>query len=298
MSEADAPMAAAACQLLTRLTVETVQPVAFNQVGGGCINDAIDLETQQHRYFVKSNAAANAEAMFQAEAEGLALLSQGALKVPNVVVHGAVSEGPAVLVLDWIESRTPVANFSEELGRGLAELHTNVVSDKCGLVTDNFLGTSVQKNERGMNWLEFWKRNRLGYQLDLAFRDGRIAVEWRVRCERFLDRLDGLLGSQGEPFSLLHGDLWNGNYMVGDAGHPVLIDPAVYFGPAEADFGIIALFGGFEQRFFDAYHELRPCRDGFSERVEVYKLYHLLNHLNLFGASYLSPSLSIIQQFS
>ncbi|MDG2014903.1 MAG: fructosamine kinase family protein [Pirellulaceae bacterium] len=291
-------IATAACHLLAELAGENVQPVAFRPVEGGCINDAIYLETAQHRYFVKSHADLKAAAMFQAEAEGLRCLSRGSLQVPDVVVHGMVDGGPAMLVLDWIESRTPTVHFSEQLGRGLAELHAQVLSKECGWSSDNFLGTSVQRNERRTDWVEFWRENRLSYQLELAFRNGLIATEWRGRCERFLDRLDEVLGFQNAPYSLLHGDLWSGNYMVGNTGEPTLIDPAVYYGQAEADFGIIALFGGFEQRFFDAYHELRPRQDGFTERVEIYKLYHLLNHLNLFGTSYLAPSLAIIQQFS
>ena len=172
--------------------------------------------------------------------------------------------------------------------------------------TKILLASRVQKNTPSNSWIEFWRIQRLGFQLELASSNGLLDLATRKRAEKLCDRLDRWLdepdaGSVAGGGSLLHGDLWQGNYLAGntggDTGRPTLVDPAVYFGHRESEFGMIGLFGGFGAGFFDAYDEVCCPVDGFADRMEIYKLYHLLNHLNLFGTSYLPQCQQIIDRF-
>lgn len=286
-----------ACQLISKSTDTSVRPVSVQPVQGGCINQTLRLDTGDRQFFIKSNASQQAEAMLQTEAEGLRLLRQGPLKVPEVIAVGGTAPDPAILVLEWIDSASRSPGFSTRLGRGLAHTHNRLTADEFGLAFDNFIGLNPQSNQTSGSWCDFWKQQRLVPQFERACQAGFFESAWRSTFERFLSRLDTLLLTPPQKPALLHGDLWNGNFISDALGHPVLIDPAVYFGHPEAEFGIIDLFGGFDQDFYDAYHEVNPRLDGFSDRVEVYKLYHLLNHLNLFGASYLSPCQAILRRW-
>lgn len=291
-------IAQVACELVASATAKKVRPVSIRQIQGGCINQAFCLNTGDHQFFVKSNEAHHARDMLETEAQGLALLGEGDLKVPRVIAVGELDYGPAVLVLEWIDSASRRPDFSARLGRGLAQTHNRVTADEFGLSFDNFIGLSPQSNETSSNWCDFWKQHRLVPQFERACAAGFFEPSWRRVFERFLSRLDGFLMRPLSKPALLHGDLWSGNYMSDAVGNPVLIDPAVYFGHPEAEFGIISLFGGFDQNFYDAYHEVQPRMDGFSERVEIYKLYHLLNHLNLFGTGYYEACTAILKRFS
>ncbi len=275
-----------------------MQAVASGAVGGGCIHDTYWLDTNAGRFFVKSSAATDGAAMLETEARGLECLAQSTLAVPSVLGQGSSPQGRSVLVLTWVESASPARDYPEQLGRGLALMHQQLRHPGYGWSQDNFIGRTPQPNGWMDSWVDFWRSHRLGYQLQLACQNGLLDSSHRQSIQRLLDQLDRWLGEPAGGGSLLHGDLWHGNVLVGSDGQPVLIDPAVYYGPAEAEFGMIGLFGGFEGRFHDAYHEILPRGDGFSERIELYKLYHLLNHLNLFGTSYLPACLDCLRQFS
>jgi fructosamine-3-kinase len=235
-------------------------PTRVSSVGGGCIADArIAVFENGVHVFVKT--AAHYADMFSREAEGLGALAEAeAIRVPEVL---AVS--PEGLVLELIEKGTRVPDFYESFGRGFARLH-EFRGKACGFAHDNFLGSTPQPNRPLLDQAE----NRIMELLELAV----------------------------EAPSLLHGDLWGGNYLVDERGQACLIDPATYFGHREADLAMTRLFGGFEPRFYSAYQEALPLADGHEQRLPIYQLYHLLNHLNLFGSSYYHQSRSILQRLA
>lgn len=268
-------------------------------VSGGDINRAYALRLSDgSRLFMKANRKENAD-FFRAEAEGLgALKSAGAISVPGVIARG-VDDNESFLLLEYIEEgrRSPAA--SEELGRRLAQLHmadtaAYVPGGRYGFLHDNYIGAGFQCNEPADSWTDFFIERRLRPQFE------RASYYWdigeRKRIDRFLDRVDRYL-AEPERLSLLHGDLWAGNYMIDSSGEPWLIDPAAYVGHAEADLAMTELFGGFDRRFYDSYRETAGIDPGYADRKDLYNLYHLLNHLNLFGGSYLYSVLSIVRRY-
>ena len=279
-------------------TSRPAEVVSARPVGGGCINSACEVKlSDERRFFVKSNAAAPPR-FFACEAEGLeALAAAGTIRVPDVVARGATKAGEAFIVLERIASRSPAPDFYEELGRRFAELHRQAKNDRFGFERDNYIGSTLQLNRWMDDWTELWRRHRLAYQLDLARRQGGSDPVLDRLGDRLLDRLDELLDEPAEEPCLLHGDLWSGNFMADETGAPVLIDPAVYYGRREADLAMTHLFGGFDRRFYDAYEEVWPLAPGSEERIEIYKLYHLLNHLNLFGGGYLASCDNVLRRF-
>lgn len=285
--------------------------VSKTPVSGGDINRAYALLLSDgSRLFMKANRRGNAD-FFRAEAEGLeALRSAGAISVPGVIARG-VDDNESFLLLEYIEEgrRSPAA--SEELGRRLAQLHmadteNMTVSDdmtgtanlvpggRYGFLHDNYIGAGFQCNEPAETWTEFFKERRLRPQFEKA--SSYWDVDERKSIERFLDRVDRYIAEPERP-SLLHGDLWAGNYMIDSSGEPWLIDPAAYVGHAEADLAMTELFGGFDRRFYDSYRETSGINSGYADRRDIYNLYHLLNHLNLFGGSYLYSVMSIVKRY-
>ena len=266
-------------------------------VSGGCIHEAFWVTTDDGRdFFVKTNANAPAE-MFAREAEGLkAIAATAAIRVPEVI--GFEEPSGNVLILEAIATGHTNRRFFESFGRQLARMHRAGSAAQFGFDSDNFLGNTPQPNRPSGCWVEFWRERRLGYQLDLARTNGHGNAELFRRGETLLRRLDQILATADERPALLHGDLWSGNFLASLDGEPILIDPAVYYGSREAEFGMTLLFGGFDSVFYDAYQEEWPLQDGYLERFEIYKLYHLLNHLNLFGSSYLDGCLSVLRQFT
>ncbi len=256
-------------------------------LGGGCINQAIELILQGQKYFVKLNRADNL-AMFASEAAGLQTLAEArAIRTPRVICHGAAT-GHAYLVLEYI----PLENHGDPVlaGHKLAALH-RTVHEQFGWKQDNYIGTTPQPNHRGADWVDFWRDQRLGHQLALAAKHGyRGALS--KHGERLLEKLPGLLGHNPAP-SLLHGDLWSGNLGYDCNSQPVIYDPAVYFGDREADLAMTELFGGFPSRFYDAYNDVWPLDSGYKTRKILYNLYHILNHLNLFGGHYEQQALDM-----
>jgi fructosamine-3-kinase len=265
------------------------QVASARAVGGGDINraDAVTL-ADGRRLFVKTNAREPA-GMFAAEARGLAWLAEaGALRVPEVVAHGA-----GFLALELIEpprgvAGPPARDFDERLGRGLAALHRHGAT-RFGLDHDNFIGRLPQGNapSAAPGWAAFYRERRLEAQLRLAADEGLASSRMRRGFERLFAALDDLVGPE-EPPARLHGDLWGGNLLCDDAGAPCLCDPAVYGGHREIDLAMMRLFGGFGARVFAAYAEAWPLADGHAARVALYQLYPLMVHVNLFGGGYVS----------
>jgi fructosamine-3-kinase len=210
---------------------------------------------------------------------------------------GDGSDAPPFLLMECIETGRPAGGFFEAFGRALALLHREARGARYGFERDNYIGATEQPNDWNDDWTAFWREQRLGYQLALARRQGLSDGAMIRHGDRLLERLDTLIGEPAEPPSLLHGDLWGGNYLVDERGGPVLIDPAAYYGRREADLAMTHLFGGFDARFHRAYEEVWPLEEGAAERLEIYKLYHLLNHLNLFGGSYYGGCMAILRRF-
>lgn len=264
--------------------------------GGGCINRAFVLRTEDGtRFFLKSNEGA-LPGLFEREAEGLeALGAVDALRVPRVLGVGPAEQ--PFLLLEAIATGPRPGGFSEEFGRAFARLHRESQDDRSGFPHDNYIGSTPQPNTWTETWPEFFRRHRLGYQIHLARQRGLSTRALDRSMDSLLDRLDELLDVPGEVACLLHGDLWGGNYLVDDRGQAVLIDPATYYGHREADLAMTRLFGGFDGLFYAAYEEEWPLPPSASERLEIYQLYHLLNHLNLFGRGYLDQCLGIARRY-
>jgi fructosamine-3-kinase len=260
-----------------------------SSVGGGSINRAFRVDSNQGPFFAKVNSADGLE-MFTAEAEGLEELQQSeSLRIPNPLAWGRAGQ-QAFLVLEYLELGG--SGSSAALGEGLAAMH-RVTADQFGWYRDNTIGSTEQHNRHEADWLIFFGEYRLRFQLDLAVArgaGGRSMDQGYRLIECLADLMDG---HEPEP-SLLHGDLWSGNYAFTRAGEPTIFDPAVYYGDREADLAMTELFGGFSQEFYAAYRQSWPLEAGYSTRKKLYNLYHVLNHYNLFGGGYLSQAQGMI----
>lgn len=260
-----------------------------DSIGGGCINRAFHVTSGEGPFFVKLNGA-DAVDMFTAEAEGLEELRQAdALRVPRPLCWG-VAGHQAFLVLEYLDLGG--SGSAALLGEGLAAQH-RVTADQFGWYRDNTIGSTRQRNRHTAGWLEFWSRHRLGFQLQLAVSNG--AGQGLQRSgDRLLDVLPALMDGREPEASLLHGDLWSGNYAFTRAGEPTVFDPAVYYGDREADLAMTELFGGFSREFYAAYQHAWPLDPGYATRKKLYNLYHVLNHFNLFGGGYLAQAQRLI----
>ena len=271
-----------------------------NPAAGGDINRAWTLALSDgSRVFMKENRRENL-GFFTAEAGGLdAIRRTGAVRVPEVLAVGT-DGGNAFLLLEYIEPGRGGPASSEKLGRSLARMHRAdtkalVPGGKFVFSEDNYIGAGVQINTPKKTWKEFFIRCRLLPQF-------RRAEEYfdrpeRKRIEAFLTNAGRHLTEPEKP-ALLHGDLWAGNYMVDRDGDPWLIDPAAYVGHPEADLAMTELFGGFDRAFYDAYREEAGIDPGYKDRRDLYNLYHLLNHLNLFGGGYLSAVRGVLRRYA
>ena len=281
-----------------------------DRLQGGDINKAYALTLNTgDKIFMKANAKDNAS-FFTAESDGLsAIASTKAIRTPQILGTGTddgEEVGYSFLLLRYIESGEKNKNFWENLARNLAALHkadtSNLISEgksagsefPFGFAQDNFIGARPQINRPAATWIDFFRDNRLKPQFTAA--DPYFTPSDREKITKLLDNLDHFLTEPGKP-SLLHGDLWSGNIMCGTDGKAVLIDPACYVGHREADIAMTQLFGGFPEDFYAAYKEAWPLEEGYEERRDLYNLYQLLNHLNLFGKDYLEPVLSIIGEY-
>jgi fructosamine-3-kinase len=267
-------------------------------LGGGDINQALRVELDDGRAcFVKTHPDPPT-GMFGAEAEGLQWLRvAGGPRIPQVLaVSDGDDGGPAWLALELIEPTAPARDHAESLGRQLAALH-RAAPPGFGLARDNFIAVLPQPNRPLPDWPSFYGERRLGAQLERARERGRATRAMLDGFERLRSRLPELCG-EPEPPARLHGDLWGGNAMTGPAGEPVLIDPAVYGGHREVDLAMMRLFGGFTPRTFDAYDEAYPLAPGHARRVELYQLYPLMVHVNLFGGGYAARVERILAQLT
>ena len=261
-------------------------------VGGGSINQSFRLEgTDGSRYFLKVNDARH-HPMFIAEAAGLdAIAATGTLRVPRTVAHGVAGD-QGYLVLEYLELGS--RGNARLLGERLAAMH-RCTADQFGLAGDNFIGTTLQPNARTDDWVEFWRRHRLGFQLRLAAGKG-YGGRLQSLGEQLLDALPAFFAGYSPLPSLLHGDLWSGNHGFLADGAPAIFDPATYYGDRECDLAMTELFGGFPESFYAAYRTAWPLDPGYATRRDLYNLYHILNHANLFGGGYATQAEQMMQR--
>jgi fructosamine-3-kinase len=258
---------------------------------GGDINTAYHLQSENRSFFVKLNSP-DRLSMFEAEAAGLqALAKTQAIRVPKFMVCGK-STDHSFLVLEHIVLNKMIPHSEQLLGQQLAELHRQKQA-YFGWHCDNTIGSSPQVNGQYQDWLTFWQQQRLGHQLALAATNG-----YHGRLQTLGEKLCGNLkqffsGYQPQP-ALVHGDLWCGNVASDEQGNPVIYDPACYFGDRETDLAMTELFGGYSPAFYQAYQAAYPLDPGYASRKTLYNLYHILNHLNLFGQSYLHQAETMI----
>ena len=314
----------------TDVTIKEKSPI----YGGDIIESFMVTLSNGERFFLKENSGKPAD-FFTAEAEGLrAIEATGTIDCAHVIGTGSYGR-TSYLLLEVVETGYKKPGFWDDFGRRLAAMHradtssflggrkqpvtvydavdsatmngegqpdfsnqtdmtVSASAGRFGFCIDNFIGATRQINDPRDTWIDFYRTNRLEYQFKLAWE--YFDNSDRATIHGLLDGLDRWLIEPEHP-SLLHGDLWGGNFMTGSNGEPVLIDPAVYVGHAEADIAMTELFGGFAPEFYDSYRSAFPFEPGYADRRDLYNLYHLLNHLNLFGGSYLGGVLRIVRRF-
>jgi fructosamine-3-kinase len=270
---------------------------ASRRLAGGDIHEAFEARLADGRHiFIKTNANVSSR-MFPCEARGLQWLREsGALRVPDVLAVSNADAREQFLVLELVRSAPRMRDFDERLGRGLAALHRSG-APSFGFHEDNFIGTLPQVNTPHRTWAEFYAECRLAPTLTRAVDAGRAPRAWIDRFAQLESRLHALLGPEEAP-SRLHGDLWGGNVMSDEQGHPVLVDPAVYGGHREVDLAMLRLFGSPGPALLGAYHEVWPLAPGCEDRVPLHQLYPLLVHVNLFGGGYVNAADAILRRYT
>ncbi len=276
-------------------TLEYVPHVdSTSPVSGGCINTCLRLETNSGTFFLKYNHADAYAGMMAAEAYGLELLrNTKTIGIPKVVAQNE-SGGVDFLVLEWIEPADEVPDYWQQFGRDMAALHRNN-SRYFGLDKDNYIGSLAQSNTLMEDGIDFFISQRLQPQLQRAIDKKQLPLAAITQFEALYTKLPSLLPL--EPPALLHGDLWSGNYLTGPDGKAWLVDPSVHYGFREAEIAYTQLFGGFNINFYNAYNDVFPLLEGFHDRNEIYNLYPLLVHVNLFGGNYAKQVMSILEEY-
>jgi protein-ribulosamine 3-kinase len=264
----------------------------FKSLSGGCINDAYKITAGNgNTYFLKIN---NPGRMFFCEANGLnEIRKAAAINVPRVF-----SVDEEFILTEFVEQGKYPKNFYEMFGYQFALMH-NYSSNEFGFYEDNYIGSTPQWNmasdDEKKNWTHFYFQKRLLYQFNLCQRNGYADESFRNAFRIVENKIDQILGESENLPSLLHGDLWGGNFICSNSGEVYLIDPAVYFGNREADLAMTKLFGSFNKEFYDSYQQTFPLPPGYEYRENIYKLYHVMNHLNLFGSAYYEQALHLMK---
>ena len=279
-------------ELIGRSVGATLEPAAAERIQGGSISECYRWRSDLGPLFVKL-APSHELSRFETEAAGLAELSQArAVRVPRVLGLDS-HDTQAWLVLEWIQPRAQAAAADAALGEQLANLH-HITNSRFGWHRSNTLGRTLQLNEWSGDWLTFYRERRLRPQLALAAAGGH-GDRLQVLGAELIARVPEFFGAYRPVASLLHGDLWNGNRFADERGQPVIVDPAVYYGDREADLAMTRLFGGFSSSFYAAYEASWPLDPGAAARTDLYNVYHVLNHLNMFGGCYRSQTVSMME---
>lgn len=275
-------------ELQSRLSAVFSRPVTIrlvSPVSGGSINSAWCLQTDEGKLMLKVNSKDAYPGMFRLEAEGLAAIrSTQTIAVPDVVLYGNF-EANSFLIINWIDATRPTPQTSQQLGRQLAAMHRHTATH-FGFSADNYMGSLPQSNRSHTTWSAFFINERLRPMVSLGVAKRLLNAQEAQSFEQLYQHLPALFDE--EPPALLHGDLWGGNYLISSTGTPYLIDPAVSYGHREFDLAMTTLFGGFSEPFYEAYDEAHPLAPEWRTRTQLWNLYPLLMHLNVFGAGYLS----------
>lgn len=269
---------------------------SLTPVSGGDINQSFYVKTEKRSYFIKCNENV-ASHFFEVEAEGLKLIQNtGVIKVPEVYHYDIPQKGEkAALVMEWIEPGSDSSATASNFGRQLAEMHNNT-SEKYGYGKPTFVGELDQPNEWCTTWTSYYSHYRLGKQLEIGRFKGTITGQRQERLEELIKRLTNFIPDRPKA-SLLHGDLWGGNWMVDQDGKPVLIDPSILYGDHAFELAFTELFGGFPHAFYEAYNVQYPLPYDYEDTKPVYQLFYLLVHLNIFGESYGPPVDRILKHY-
>lgn len=270
--------------------------IHLNSIGGGSINETYRIRLGEHEFFCKVNSASKFPHLFEKETNGLKLIAQqNIIQVPEII-DCFEANGKQVLLLKWINEGERTENFWEKLGEQLVGLH-QVSHEYFGLNEDNYMGSIPQINLPAKNWIDFFVHQRLQPLTNQCVAQQLLSPQHQASFENLYKQLPSIFGQEQKP-SLLHGDLWNGNFMCNQNSEPVLIDAAVYFGHPSMDLGMTDLFGGFDSAFYKAYRYHSPFPSNYKEQWQVCNLYPLLIHLYLFGKSYLSQIEHTLNRFS
>jgi fructosamine-3-kinase len=267
----------------------------YEIVHGGDINDAYCLITQQGKYFLKKNNKDKYPLMFEKEAHGLELLRSNSSFVIPQVIRTSVYEDQQYLLLEWLEKGPPKTDMWEGFGGALAGMH-KPPQDYFGSGENNYIGSLEQVNNMHTHWHSFYAECRIMPLVRLLMDAGLCTAKEVGAAEALCSQFEQLFPA--EPAALLHGDLWAGNYFIHSSGHAAIFDPAVYFGNREMDIGMTKLFGGFDQRFYDAYNHYYPLQTGWQNRLPLTQLYPLLVHAVLFRGHYIASAFNIIDRFA
>jgi len=282
-------------QHLSKILGKPIQFTKKISVSGGCINQTWKItDTQNNHWFIKTNSPA-LEDMFRNEADGLNKINKSeSIRVPDAITYGSAPDF-SYLILEYITMQAQINQKST--GAQLAQMHrfhnpSKNSGKQFGWPCDNTIGSTPQSNKFKDSWIEFWKNERLLYQLNLAKSKGYSykAYDNGLKLANNLSLF--FTNYQAKP-SLLHGDLWSGNCASDMGSNPVIYDPAAYYGDREADIAMTELFGGFSTAFYDAYNANYALDSGYKTRKTLYNLYHILNHFNLFGGDYASQATSM-----
>ncbi|SHE21462.1 fructosamine kinase family protein [methanotrophic endosymbiont of Bathymodiolus puteoserpentis (Logatchev)] len=277
---------------IEQVTGQTFGLQKVEAMQGGDINRVYRLQGSTQSYFVKLNKA-SLLAMFEVEALGLHdLASTHTLRTPKPICSGIVGED-AFLVLEYVALQSLSSRSQQQLGEQLAQLH-QVQQSYFGWHHDNYIGSNLQKNTRENDWVHFWQEQRLAVQLELAAQNGYAGKLQTLGAELY-GLVPQFFSSYQTQASLLHGDLWSGNAAADEQGQAIIYDPACYYGDREADIAMTELFGGYSYDFYVAYENVWPLDSGYKARKNLYNLYHILNHLNLFGSGYLHQAEAMMQ---
>ena len=266
---------------LNKNSSDKIKIYNITPVRGGDICNAYKIESQSKIYFLKTHQP-TMHSMLQSEATNLsAIAATNTIKTPQAISHGQTTSY-CFLLLEYLDLTHTGSHAA--LGTGLAKLHQHG-ADYFGWNENNWIGATPQPNEKNEDWISFWRDMRLGHQIVLA-KSNHAPQAMVQNCEKLLNDFSLLFESYKPKSSLLHGDLWSGNFAFIEGGIPVIYDPASYYGDHEADLAMTELFGGFNQDFYSAYNEHFPVDEGYKVRKDFYNLYHILNHFNLFGGGY------------
>ncbi|WP_426667168.1 fructosamine kinase family protein [Mucilaginibacter sp. McL0603] len=266
----------------------------FSSVGGGSINQVYYLQTKSEKLLLKLNNKEDFPGMFKAEAEGLDIIRRtNSISVPEIILQDEFGND-SFLVMEWIDNKRPGTKASILLGEKLAQMHRNTTVN-FGAVADNYMGSLKQSNQSHTTWAEFYIEERLKPIVQIAIDKHLINNDNMKEFDQLYKNIPRLFDE--EKSSLIHGDLWSGNYLIGIDDRPYLIDPAITFGHREFDIAMTTLFGGFSNEFYEAYQYHFPLNEDWQQRIDLWNLYPLLVHLNLFGLGYLGQVKDCLKQY-